>query len=80
MNLGKLSQATTARELFDLIQDDLLLVEKRLTAESVASVGAVTAIAQYLHSSGGKRLRPSLLLLSSKLVAAEPTAPCEVAI
>ena len=58
MNLGKLGQALTAREIFDLIQDDLEQVEKKITAESVASVDAVTAIGQYLHSSGGKRLRP----------------------
>jgi octaprenyl-diphosphate synthase len=68
MNLGKLGQALTAREIFDLIQDDLELVEKKITAESVASVDAVTAIGQYLQSAGGKRLRPALLLLSAKLV------------
>src|SRR5438046_4781561 len=68
MNLGKLGQAFTSREVFDLIQDDLDQVEKRITAESVASVDAVTAIGQYLQSAGGKRLRPALLLLSSKLV------------
>ncbi len=67
MSLGKLGQAFTAKEIFDLIQDDLELVERKITAESVASVDAVTAINQYLHSSGGKRLRPSLLLLSAKL-------------
>ena len=67
MNLGKVGQIVTAREVFDLIQDELEQVEKRIAAESVASVGAVTAIGQYLQSSGGKRLRPSLLLLSAKL-------------
>ena len=67
MNLGKLGQALTAREIFDLIQDDLEQVEKKITGESVASVDAVTAIGQYLQSSGGKRLRPALLLLSAKL-------------
>jgi octaprenyl-diphosphate synthase len=75
MNLGKLGQALTAREIFDLIQDDLEQVEKRITLASVASVDAVTAISQYLQSSGGKRLRPSLLLLSAKLAgSAGPTA------
>src|SRR5450631_3578074 len=68
MNLGKLGQALTAREIFDLIQDDLEQVEKKITMESVASVDAVTAIGQYLQSAGGKRLRPALLLLSAKLV------------
>jgi len=67
MNLGKLGQALTVREIFDLIQDDLEQVEKRITVESVASVDAVTAIGQYLQSSGGKRLRPSMLLLAAKL-------------
>jgi len=67
MNFGKLGQAFTAREIFDLIQDDLEQVERKISAESVASVDAVTAIGQYLQSSGGKRLRPGLLLLSSKL-------------
>ncbi len=67
MNLGKLGQALTAREIFDLIHDDLLEVERRISAESVASVDAVTAIGQYLQSSGGKRLRPALLLISAKL-------------
>ena len=75
MNLGKLGQAFTAREIFDLIQDDLEQVEKRITLASVASVDAVTAIGQYLQSSGGKRLRPSLLLLSAKLAgSAGPAA------
>ena len=67
MNLGKLGQAVTAREIFDLVQEELDRVEKKITAESVASVDAVTAIGQYLQSSGGKRLRPALLLLSTRL-------------
>src|SRR5579862_6484747 len=68
MNLGKLRQALSAREIFDLIQDDLEQVEKKISVESVAAVDAVTAIGQYLQSAGGKRLRPALLLLSSRLV------------
>ena len=75
MNLGKLGQALTAREIFDLIQDELEQVETKLSAESVASVDAVTAISQYLQSAGGKRLRPALVLLSAKLAGdCGPTA------
>jgi octaprenyl-diphosphate synthase len=75
MTLGKLGQALTAREIFELIQDELAEVEKHITAESVASVDAVTAISQYLQSSGGKRLRPALLLISARLAGeAGPTA------
>ncbi len=68
MNLGKLGQAITGKEIFDLIQEDLALVEKEISLETVASVEVVTQIGQYLQESGGKRLRPSLLLLASKLI------------
>jgi octaprenyl-diphosphate synthase len=68
MNFGKLGQALSAKEIFDLIQADLKQVEQHISAESVASVGVVTAIGQYLQSAGGKRLRPALVLISSKLV------------
>jgi len=68
MNLSKLGQALSAREIFDLIQDDLVEVEKKISVESVAGVDAVTAIGQYLQSAGGKRLRPAMVLLASKVV------------
>jgi octaprenyl-diphosphate synthase len=68
MNLSKLGQALSAREIFDLIQDDLEQVEKKISVESVAGVDAVTAIGQYLQSAGGKRLRPAMVLLANKFV------------
>ncbi len=46
MNSGKVGQILTAREVFDLIQDELEQVEKKIAAESVASVDAVTAVGQ----------------------------------
>ncbi len=67
MNLGKLGQALSAKDIFDLIQDDLQRVEREISTESVASVEAVTAIGHYLQASGGKRLRPALLLLSARV-------------
>ncbi|MGH9662538.1 MAG: polyprenyl synthetase family protein [Bryobacteraceae bacterium] len=67
MGLGRLGQALTAREIFDLIKDELARVEEEIALESVASVDAVTAIGRYLQASGGKRIRPALLLLASKL-------------
>jgi octaprenyl-diphosphate synthase len=79
MNLGKLGQAITGKEIFDLIHDDLERVEKEISLETVASVDVVTQIGQYLQESGGKRLRPSLLLLASKLIGG-PGRTCESAI
>jgi len=54
-------------EILDLVRPDLQRVESEIGLESVASVDAITAIAQYIHSSGGKRLRPTLLLLCNRL-------------
>jgi octaprenyl-diphosphate synthase len=68
MGMGRLGQALTAKEIFDLVKADLRLVEEEIAFESVSSVDAITTIGRYLQSSGGKRLRPSLLLLCSKLI------------
>ena len=65
---GKLGQAFTAKEILDLVKSDLERVEREISLESVASVDAVTTIGRYLQAGGGKRLRPMLLLLSSRLV------------
>lgn len=62
-----LSRTLSAKEVFDLISEDLFRVEAEFRTESVASETAVTLIAQHLQSSGGKRLRPTLVLLTSKL-------------
>ena len=37
MNLGKLGQAVTAREIFDLVQEDLRLVEKKISGLAKAA-------------------------------------------
>src|SRR5277367_768950 len=65
---SRIGQALTAREILDLVKDDLERVEREISLESVASVDAVTTISRYLQDGGGKRLRPILVLLSSQLV------------
>jgi octaprenyl-diphosphate synthase len=68
MGISKIGQTLSAREVLNLLQADLERVEQEIRLESVASVDAVTTIGQYLQASGGKRLRPMLLLLSAKLI------------
>ncbi|MGC8795309.1 MAG: polyprenyl synthetase family protein, partial [Bryobacteraceae bacterium] len=67
MALGKPGRASTAGEIVALIAEELRQVEQCLRAESEAPVEAITAIGRHLHASG-KRLRPVLLLLSSRLI------------
>jgi octaprenyl-diphosphate synthase len=56
----------TAREIFDLVRDDLVLVEQELARQTSVSFEPVSEITSYLLSGGGKRLRPALLLLSAR--------------
>jgi octaprenyl-diphosphate synthase len=56
----------TAKEVFDLLRDDLAAIELEFTRQSASDVAAITDIAKYLIAGGGKRIRPLLLLLSSK--------------
>ena len=56
----------TAKEVFDLLRDDLRAIERELGTDAVSNVGAITEIADYLRAGGGKRIRPSLLLLAAR--------------
>ena len=57
---------SSAKEVFDLLRDDLDAIEQEFAAQSTSEVEVVTDIATYLMAGGGKRIRPMLLLLSSK--------------
>jgi octaprenyl-diphosphate synthase len=54
-----------AKGIFDLVRDDLALVEREIAAQSGVAIEPVAEISNYLLEGGGKRLRPALLLLSS---------------
>jgi octaprenyl-diphosphate synthase len=57
-----------AKEVFDLLHDDLAAIEREFGRDTVSGVRAITEIGEYLRAGGGKRLRPALLLLSAKLM------------
>jgi len=54
-----------AKGIFDLVRDDLALVEREIAAQGGAAIEPVAEIAGYLREGGGKRLRPALLLLAA---------------
>ena len=56
----------TREEVLALVARDLAQVEKAIELETVCSVEAVTAISHHLQGSGGKRLRPMLLMLAAR--------------
>lgn len=59
------------KEIFELLREDLLAIEREFGRDTVAGVEAITEIGEYLRGGGGKRLRPALLLLSGKLLGYE---------
>jgi octaprenyl-diphosphate synthase len=66
----------TAEEVIDLIRDDLAAIEREFTRQSDSPVEVITDIANYLIAGGGKRIRPLLLLLSSKALGS--TSPARI--
>jgi len=54
-----------AKGIFDLVRDDLGLVEQEIAAQNIAAIEPVSEISSYLREGGGKRLRPALLLLAA---------------
>ena len=59
---------SSAREIFDLLRDDLVAIEQELGHDSASGVSTITEIAAYLREGGGKRIRPSLLLLTARML------------
>ena len=55
-------------EIFSLIQEDLVCVERELIKQADTSSATISAVVKHLIESGGKRVRPALLLLASRLV------------
>ena len=61
------SAIINGKEVFELLRDDLAAIEREFGRDTVSNVEAITEIGEYLRAGGGKRIRPALLLLSSRL-------------
>ncbi len=68
MSTNSSGVSLTKGDIFQLIRDDLEKVEADLKKQASSSVGLIDDINQYLHDSGGKRLRPAVLLLCCRLL------------
>ena len=59
--------AINGKEIFEMLREDLAAIEREFGRDTVSDVEAITEIGEYLRQGGGKRIRPALLLLASKL-------------
>lgn len=66
-------------QIFSLVKDELQEVEKEFFRQSQSSVRTVSEIGKYLQESGGKRIRPCLLLLCTKLCGQVDEAAIQLA-
>jgi octaprenyl-diphosphate synthase len=54
-------------EIYKLIENGMARVDEEITRQSSSDVPLIDQIGQYVSSSGGKRIRPAVLLLGSQL-------------
>ena len=63
----------TTEEIFALVHGDLANVEAEFSRTVNDAPEVVAAMGRYLHEGGGKRVRPAMLLLASRMVCGEAT-------
>lgn len=54
-----------ARQIFGLIEGEMSLVEVELERQASSNIQVVDYLGEYVRSSGGKRVRPALLILAN---------------
>lgn len=63
----------SSRQVFDLIERELALVEKEFERQASSNIQVIDYLGEYLRNSGGKRVRPALLLLANYAVGGTAT-------
>jgi octaprenyl-diphosphate synthase len=61
----ELSNADAMRRVFGLIGREMQLVESEFERRAASNIQVINYLGEYLRASGGKRLRPALLLLTN---------------
>ena len=57
-----------SKTIFDLIRSELALVETEFERQASSNIQVINYLGEYLRASGGKRIRPALLILSNYAV------------
>ncbi len=56
---------STAKQVFGLIRGEMTLVEEEFERQASSNIQVINYLGDYLRASGGKRVRPALLILSN---------------
>ena len=57
-----------ATKIFDLVKAEMALVEDEFQRQAASNIQVINYLCEYLRASGGKRVRPALLILSNYAV------------
>jgi len=61
----KLNPTVAAQRIFRLIKTEMALVESEFERQASSNIQVINYLGDYLRASGGKRVRPALLILSN---------------
>ncbi len=64
----KLNPNIAAQKIFSLIKTEMILVEAEFERQASSNIQVINYLGDYLRASGGKRVRPALLILSNLVV------------
>jgi octaprenyl-diphosphate synthase len=67
----KLNPQLAAKKIFSLIKNEMTLVEAEFQHQASSNIQVINYLGDYLRASGGKRVRPALLLLSNFAVGSD---------
>ena len=67
----KLNPQIAAQKIFSLIKTEMALVEAEFERQASSNIQVINYLGDYLRASGGKRVRPALLLLSNYAVGGD---------
>lgn len=70
----------TSDQITRLIASDLAEIERRLKTEANSELPLINEMNNYLHDGGGKRLRPTVLLLAAGLCGASKEASIQLGV
>lgn len=62
----ELINRSTAKQVFGLIADEMQRVEVEFERQASSNIQVINYLGDYLRASGGKRLRPALLILTNR--------------
>ena len=66
-NLNHVEKTPVLSQIFEPIRADLELVDREFGRQVESQVELIPTIGRYIQSSGGKRVRPAVLLMASRL-------------